>query len=222
MLNSHNGQIDYDGYIALILTVLLLIVTGGLGLILLMVHIWFKANLTNSNLKISTILVLGKKLINEKPDKEFITRLKRVIKILKHNPEAQIYILGGNTGGKISESLAGKRFLLENNINSNNIIIEEKSRHTLENLKNFSQIALLNEQTIYMLTNRYHMARSLIMASGFKMNIQPCFAEDTFKYNFKNSSKIFLEAFYCHFYLVGKYLAIITKNNRVLKRISVL
>ncbi|WP_428088027.1 YdcF family protein [Candidatus Thioglobus sp.] len=178
-----------------------------------------KKCLTNN--KAVTLLVLGKKLKNGLPDNEYMSRLSRAAGMLNNNPDRTVYILGGVTGVEnIAESTSGKTILLSFGIDSNRIFLEKDSSHTLENLKNFYSLFNQKNQKILLVTNRYHMARSIMMAKGFKINATSCPAEDSFSYTFLNMGKVVIEAFYVNFYLAGKYWAILTNNNKVLDRIS--
>jgi uncharacterized SAM-binding protein YcdF (DUF218 family) len=140
-----------------------------------------------------------------------------------YKPWGYIPLDSGITGNaSIAESDAGNSFLIDSGIDSNKIFLEKESVHTLENLKNFYHLLDNKIQKVLLVTNRYHMARSMMMAKGFKINALSCPAEDNFKYTLTNIGKIIIEAFYINFYLVGRYWAIFTNNRKILKRISII
>jgi len=214
---------DYDRYTALFLSVAVIFLTAGLSLVASFVYVFSIAKneecLTSNQANI--LIVLGKKLQNNLPDEEYMDRLNRSAQVLRDDPDRKVYILGGVTGAaNMAESDAGKIALLSLGIDNERIFLEKDSSHTLENLKNFYGLFDNKSQEVLLVTNRYHMARSIMMAKGFKINALSCSAEASFKYTFSNMGKIIIEAFYINFYLAGKYWAILTNNNRILDRIS--
>lgn len=214
-------KFDCDRYTVLSLSIIVLVLTVGLGLIISFMHVLSIAKNKGCVNKAAVLLVLGKKLNNNLPDSEYMSRLNRATLALNANIDSKVYILGGMTGNaNITESDAGKKVLMGFGINNDQIFLEKESSHTLENLKNFYNLSNNKSQKVLLVTNRYHMARSIMMAKGFKINAMDCPAEDSFKYTFTNISKIIIEAFYINFYLVGKYWAIFTNNSRIINRIS--
>jgi len=216
-------KFDYDRYTALSLSIVVISLTAGISLITAFLYVLSVAlnEECQTDGTISTIVVLGKKLEDNLPDSEYIDRLNRAKQVMKDNLNINIYILGGMTGSaNIAESDAGKSTLLKFGVNHERIFVEKKSKHTLENLKNFYALSGDKSQEILLVTNRYHMARSIMMAKGFKINALSCPAESSFSYTFSNMGKIVVEAFFINFYLAGKYWATLTNNNRILDRIS--
>lgn len=216
-------KFDYDRLTALSLSIAVIILTAGFSLLFSFVHVLSiaKNEECSANSAITTLIVLGKRLENNLPDNEYLDRLGRAKQVLKDNLDSKVYILGDVTGvSDMAESEAGKSILLASNINDERIFLEKKSKHTLENLKNFYNLSSDKNQKVLLITNRYHMARSIMMAKGFKINVLSCPAEDSFEYTLSNIGKIAIEAFFINFYLAGKYWAILTGNNRILDRIS--
>ena len=216
-------RFDYDRYTALSLSVAVILVTAGISLIVSFMYVFSIAK--NEECLISNkaemLIVLGKKLKNNLPDEEYMARLNRAAQVLKNNQDSKVYGLGGTTGiASVAESDAGKKVLLSLGVNDKRVFLEKDSSHTLENLKNFYELSNDKNQKVLLITNRYHMARSIIMAKGFKINALSCPAEDNLKYTILNMGKIITEAFYINFYLAGKYWAILTNNERILDRIS--
>jgi uncharacterized SAM-binding protein YcdF (DUF218 family) len=216
-------KFDYDRLTALSLSIAVITLTAGFSLLLSFVHVLSvaKNEECSANDQVTALVVLGKRLDNNLPDNEYLDRLGRAKQVLKDNLESRVYILGGVTGvSDLAESEAGKSILLASNINDDRIFLEKKSKHTLENLKNFYNLSSDKNQKVLLITNRYHMARSIMMAKGFKINVLSYPAEDSFEYTLSNIGKIAIEAFFINFYLAGKYWAILTGNNRILDRIS--
>ena len=195
---------DYDRFVVLLLSILFVFITLGVSLLAFIAYVFYIANSNNLVTdKINTIIVLGKRLTKNTPDNDYEVRLIRAKKALEFNSKNIIYILGGNTSSSnITESKAGKKYLLTYGVNTDKVIIEERSKHTLENLKNFYKMLTDKSQKILLITNRYHMARSLIMAKGFGIKAFPYPAEDRLDYTLRNIAKIAIESFYLNFYFV--------------------
>ena len=221
LLPSYEKKIDFDGYLMLLLSSLLILASAGLSLVFSWAYVLKAAAITSQKIStIETLLVLGKRLVNEKPDSDFILRLKRAAFICSQNHSSKIFILGGKTREtSISEASIGKAFLIQNNVEQKNIFIEEESRNTLENLQYFFSLIKDKQQEISLTTNRYHLARSLLMAKGFGINAQPCPAEEKFTFSLRNILMTFIESLHLHWYLTGKYWAKLTKNTKMLNRI---
>lgn len=205
-----------------LLSLLLIVVTGGLSLLISWLYVFHIALIKQKLISHSkTVLVLGKRLINNQPDIDFTLRLKRAAFMLLNKTSEYIYILGGKTkNSNITEASAGKNFLIKEGINQQSILLEETSQNTLENLKHFCSISKIKSQKISIITNRYHLARSNLMAKGFGINSVVCPAEDKFTLSVKNIINTLIEAFHIHWYLTGKYWAKLTHNTRMLNRIS--
>lgn len=222
MLAKHKNKIDIDGYSMLLLSALIMVATAGISYLFCFKKIFQTAkNTTHACSENVVVCVLGKKLVNEQPDNEYLLRLNRVSYILNNDEQSHAILLGGQTGNsKVSEALAGKEILLSNNIDSSRINLEEASVNTLENIKN--SIALLKEKDkkIVIVTNRYHLARAKQMAEGFGLEVALCAAEEKLNVNPVSLFKLLIEALHVHWYISGHYYAHLTNNNRIIKRVG--
>lgn len=222
MLPRQENKIDIDGYAMLILSTVFMTATAGLSYLYYLKKIFHTAkNETHYCDNDVVVFVLGKKLKNEHPDKEYVQRLERVQNILNQDGDSQVVILGGHTGkATISEAYAGKQFLQQNNIDISRINLEEASRNTLENIKN--AIGLLKEKNkkIIVVSNRYHLLRAKQMARGFGLEVELCAAEEKFNLNVMSVFKLMVEAVHVHWYASGRLYARLTNNTRMLERIG--
>lgn len=135
----------------------------------------------------------------------------------------KVCILGGKTGsGNISEARAGRAYLLQHGVAQEKISIEEDSQHTLENLFNIrKQLGEEYHNTrLHLITSRYHLARSLAMAKGLGMSVQPLAAEKKLVLTAEMLVTLIKEAYLLHWYYVGKWWTQLTKNKKSLNRIS--
>ena len=220
---SHYEQAGLDGYFTLFISILLILLSAGLSLFIAYAYIFRIANCTSRKLidEPSLFLVLGRKLSNNLPDIDYLHRLNCVLSLLNSQPESHALILGGYTGkSSLSESKAGLNYLIGKGISAFKITMEESSRNTLENLQQAKMLLQSDTRKIILITNRYHIARSKIMANGFGIFPEIYPAEKKFNIMSFALLKILSESFHLHWYLTGKYFAKLTNNQRMLARIS--
>lgn len=129
----------------------------------------------NENKKVDYVIILGARVKGEKPAKSLMERIKAATEYLKKNPEVKVIATGGKGANEdIAEGVAIKRELLKNGINEDRIILEDKSKNTVENFR-FSLEKIRNSENgknknsenngnrkikVLIVTNDYHIFRS--------------------------------------------------------------
>lgn len=153
----------------ILLSILLIIFIGIEGMI-----IGFGANSDMGECDYNIILGAGLK------GEEMTLSLKeRMDKAIEYNKNTKNYIVvtgGRGPGESISEALAMKRYLIENGITENRVLIEDNARNTMENFKFSKEIIEKNsgksieKLNIKVITSNYHCFRSSILAkrNGYK------------------------------------------------------
>lgn len=212
-----------DGIAMLLLSTLVIIATGGLSFLYVIYKTYRMAKYSTTYVdNIDALLLLGMRLKNNAINKLYQQRLDKAVELLDRSKNLNVIILGGLTGNsEITEAEAGKQYLLSKKISANRIITEQHSRHTLENLKSAKKLIVkLKLQKTALLTNRFHLFRATTLAKGFKIFSTPCAAENIFPNQLWNLSRIVIEAFFIHWYFVGKAFAYATKNKIMINRIS--
>ncbi len=241
-LSFKDSAFGWDGLTTFIFSTIILLLTFGLGFFWLLfkilntaintaIYTVIKGRITQPK----TVLIAGLCLDKNQPVEEFKMRLKRVLE-LQHElnndmrndmrtAKLQVIILGGLTGAnQISEAQAGADYLVARGMNGRQILLEEQSRHTLENLQQ-ARILLLTEfdaidENIALISSRYHLYRLLTLAKGLNLNLQPVAAEEDFKFSFLMWLKVMKEAYFLHWYWSGKLWVFITVNKKSKARIS--
>lgn len=103
-------------------------------------------------------------------------RVDKAVQIYrKSNDKAKIVVSGGQgRDEKISEAQAMKNYLLEIGIKEDNIIMEDQSKTTYENLKNVKEMLDVNgkKNRYIFVTNNYHVFRTSLFARKLKMKAQ--------------------------------------------------
>jgi len=220
---KHSKQIGVDGIATFLLSFIIIILTAGLSYLFSLFKTFKTAKNAPSYIpETDILLVLGMRLHNDNINPLYQLRLNKAAELLASQSNLKVIILGGLTGNAtLTEAQAGKSCLIQKGIQSDRILTEHQSRHTLENLKSAKNlIEQLNVHNIALLTNRFHLYRALMLAKGFKLTPTLCAAENMFSYKFINIFRIFTEAFYNHWYYVGRVFAFATRNKKMMDRIS--
>ncbi len=114
------------------------------------------------------VIVLGAGIHGETPTLPLRNRLLKAVEYYNKNQDAIIIVSGGQGHGEsITEAEAMERFLIDKGIPKQNILKEEKSTSTEENLKFSKQILDENfseNYTVAIITNRFHSQRARILA----------------------------------------------------------
>ena len=130
------------------------------------------------------IMVLGSKLANK-------YRVPKAFELYLANRSDKILLSGGKIieteYGNLSEADSMKNKLLELGVSPDDIIIENVSQSTKENfvcslLPLERAFNLINIKRLLLVTTRYHIRRSMLMAKSFLpkwIEISPCPADDT-------------------------------------------
>lgn len=122
-----------------------------------------------SNFSADYLVILGNALNNNKISKVLYFRLNKALKVLKNKPNLLIVTSGGITSNNIySEAEVMKQYLIENGIDSNKIIIEDKSKNTIENILFIKNIVKDNKTII--LSSNYHILRIKLITKLLKLN----------------------------------------------------
>jgi uncharacterized SAM-binding protein YcdF (DUF218 family) len=165
------------------------------------------------------ILVMGARLNRGELTRDFQARLGVAA---GHGTTHQVMVLGGMaTGGGPTEAAAGQRWLADRGLDKKRIHMEESSRNSLENLAHAR--TLMRRYKFHrplLVTSRYHLARSSILANGLGISHQlsPT-AYPTMRQPAALARSLF-EALMINWYYVGWALARVTRHSGLLARIS--
>lgn len=202
------GTLSRQGYKMLFFSNLMILMSFGLS------YAWALARVVRLGrsapliAKTGDVLILGKELQQGRADDEFRRRLNRGSELYRHQGIQRLIILGGKTSKDgPSEAHAGREVLLSLGIPDEVIVLEERSRHTLENLRNARDLLEKEgcQKRIGLISSRYHLARSQSMAEGLGLRVTVIAAEA--ETNSGKPGALCLEAYLYHWYLVGHFMA---------------
>ena len=127
------------------------------------------------------IIILGCKIENDGTLTNLLKgRVDRAIEFSKLQKEKTgkdiIFVTSGGKGKDeiISESIAMKNYLIENGISENQIVLEDKSKSTFENIKYSNDLIKkrINDAKIVISTTNYHVFRAGVIASQQNINVE--------------------------------------------------
>ncbi len=223
-LDPDQQKIDWDGLWTLFLATLVVILGLGIPLIVSYLRVLTTARVaTTQFIGDSWLLVFGKRLTNGSVDADYRMRLDKAAELVTQNQARVVVLLGGATHqGTISEAKAGLGHLSSMGItNRDNIVLEESSRNSLENLHYVRDILHSNKVgSVALISNRYHLARCQIIANSLGIKHVLCPAEERLSITPLLLWKMLIEAYYIIWFATGKAWATLTNNKRMLKRIT--
>jgi len=111
------------------------------------------------------LVILGCQVNGSLASLPLLRRGFNAVNYLKRHENVKAVITGGQGPREdITEAEAMGRLLAENDIGGERILIEDKSKSTIENLKFADELYDLRERNIVIVTSDYHMFRSLSIA----------------------------------------------------------
>lgn len=119
------------------------------------------------------LVVLGAGLRGRSISASLLYRLETALDFHDMYPDLKIVVSGGQ-GEDMTEALAMRNFLVDNGVNPNLIIMEDKSTNTYENFlytKNVLEEETVKEDfTITIISNNFHMYRAKFLAKEVGFN----------------------------------------------------
>lgn len=135
-----------------------------------------------------TLVVLGKRLVNGEPDADFQARIQRLDSLLTQSHARQAIATGGSMGAPISEAA-----LVALSLPHHTIVLEEMATTTRENLR-FVQKLADPSQPMGVITSRYHLARTQLLAQQKGMELVLIPAEAQWEWSSSNLKAVAREA----------------------------
>ncbi len=212
----------WDGLAMLALSNLLLLATLGLSGLWLLRRVWRIARDTPvAGMDGDWVVVLGARLFHDQVAPGYARRLRRAAVLYQADPQRRILLVGGYTGGSVSEAQRGREFLGALGLPADCLFIEDQSLNTLDNLRQARRLLGGDGARPFVLvTSRYHLARGEVLARGLGLRPTPCAAEECLRLDPWTLWRLGLEAWYLHWYEVGKAWSRWTGNRHSLARIT--
>jgi uncharacterized SAM-binding protein YcdF (DUF218 family) len=172
-----------------------------------------------------TMLVFGRRLVHDRLEGDFIGRLARVRQHALEGTAERVLLLGGFSGGTVSEAEAGQRWLsAEGWPPTVPMLLEQVSIDSLENLRHARVLLRESDDVplppVCLVTSRYHLARCLYLARRLGFDAAPLAAEERLPLTRRYVTRLLLEAGYLMWIDTGMRWAALTGNRRMAGRIT--
>lgn len=205
----------------LLLSLAVIVLSAGLSWLALTLWLWGRARRYPHDVKGGrAVLVAGVRLNGCSPTADFRARLQRA-ETLWRTERRTVAVLGGFTSPECpqSEAAAGRDLLHSSGVDPGDLVVEERSRHTLENLRHAREL-FGTQEALVIISNRYHLPRLCLMAQRLGLKLLPCAAEARADLGPRATGRLVLEAFFVHWYLTGLGWALLVGDQASLNRIS--
>ncbi len=144
----------------------------------------FPQDLNKLNGRAELAVVLGSK-------KAVATRVPTAIEFYKQNRVKKLLFSGGAMQGEEMESHIMKKLAIRAGVNAKDILIETKSKNTLENFK-FSQPILNQYKSLVVVTSEFHVKRAYLLCKAFyagKIYTAKCYSSSANSQNWFKTQK---------------------------------
>jgi uncharacterized SAM-binding protein YcdF (DUF218 family) len=217
---------DRDVLHAAAVTALALALSGGLLWLGYFVHVWrVAARSALAPPRRMTVLVFGRRLVRDRPERDYRARLARVLALVREQRAGQVLLLGGRGGGaRVSEAAAGRDWLHARGLPRGvDLRLEQASIDSLENLRHARSLLRGDGgelPPVALVTSRYHLARCLLLARRLGFDGTPVAAEPAFAPDRRYLARMLMEAGYLMWIDVGLRWAALIGHRRMAARIS--
>lgn len=137
----------------------------------------YDASQPNDDAHADVAIVLGAAAWGEKPSPVFRERINHALALYQtHRVEKLMFTGGTPKAGFATEAEVARKFAIKQGIPENDIIFENQSKDTFQNLVNARQLMRRHRlHTAVLVSDPYHMARAKMMAEdlGMKVTISP-------------------------------------------------
>jgi uncharacterized SAM-binding protein YcdF (DUF218 family) len=120
-------------------------------------------------------IVLGAAAWGEKPSPVFRERINHAIALYRSGKVKKLLFTGGfGKGSKVAESEVARRYAIRQGVPDADILTENRSRTTLENLRYAQQVARRHQlHSFLIVSDPLHMKRAMAMANDIGLQAKP-------------------------------------------------
>lgn len=113
------------------------------------------------------VIVLGAGIRGTTPTRPLRLRIQTAYDYMMNNPDTILIASGGQgSDEQISEAACIRNTLVEMGLDESRILIEDKSRDTIENIRNSYELIPDKESEVGIVTNGFHIWRSVTIAKS--------------------------------------------------------
>ncbi|WP_299192313.1 YdcF family protein [uncultured Erythrobacter sp.] len=150
-------------------------------------------------------IVLGAAVDTDTPSPVFAARIDHAVTLYKQGRVSDIYFTGARSPeDTISEAAAARDYAIAAGVPASDIIIEESSRTTHQNLSEVRDMhSVVSVPSVIIVSDPLHLRRALVMANGMGFDAQAS-ATPTTRYRSWSTKAPFLlrEVYFIHHYWI--------------------
>jgi len=162
--------------IFIIVCLIIFIMTTIINIIVISKTTKYISDSTNYN-DYEYVLVLGARVEDNKPSLMLKDRLDKAIEIYNKNKNIKLIVSGDSQNiEKYDEVSVMYNYLINNNVDSNNIIKDNYGISTYDSFYRMKD--KLKNKKVIVVTQKYHLYRSVFIAKGFDIEAQGIYAEE--------------------------------------------
>lgn len=159
--------------------------------------------------EVDYVIVLGAKLFGDIPSPALKERLIVAKDYLASNSDTKVVVSGGQGPDEsISEAKAMKKYLVDNGVSEERILIEDKSTSTYENISYsldlIKEVEGVDKPKIIVATNNFHIFRSKLMAKSLGVKAYGLPA--------KTPPSIIVQQYIREYFAIVKFLLLSVRN----------
>lgn len=111
------------------------------------------------------LIVLGAQVREDGPSAVLKYRLDAAAEYMRQNSDTLCIVTGGKGEGEpLTEGEGMRRYLVRQGVDPSSIIVEDKARNTVQNIRLSMQLMSSPDASAALVTNNFHVARALALA----------------------------------------------------------
>ncbi|EGK08925.1 protein of hypothetical function DUF218 [Desmospora sp. 8437] len=119
-------------------------------------------------------IVLGTALEDHRPSPALQERMDQALKLYQRGLAPILILSGGSPRGTTPEARVMKEYLVERGVRKRDLILEDRSTNTAENLVRSGELLLSHGiRDVYLVTHDFHMYRALRCARRAQLSVTP-------------------------------------------------
>lgn len=121
--------------------------------------------------KADYVIILGAHVFGERMSANLRYRVEAACEYLKENPNTKAILSGGQGHGEdITEAEAMRRYLVEQGISEDRLLLDETSVNTEQNIANSAELMGSKEKKVVVVSNDFHIyrAKKIAKKQGYK------------------------------------------------------
>ena len=141
-----------------------------LGISVIVLFVWIEGCIVSAfgqegNPKLDYVIVLGAQMRADGPSRVLRYRLDEAVAYLKDHPDTICIVSGGKGANEPCSEAAGmKTYLIEKGISKDQILEEDRSLNTVQNMKYSAAFLDDKEADVGIITNNFHVFRAVRLA----------------------------------------------------------